>query len=419
MIRKIKENYHWLIALLVFLEMLIYGGLLNSFSVFIQPVSSGLGVSTTAYSFADMPRNIMSFLSTCVTGAVFLRFGYKKAAIASLLLGSLSMLIAAMTDSIVMFAFSRGLFGLSYGVCFTAGIAYIIKRWFWKRQGFVMGAVSMSSGVGGSLMTMLLTKVILSSGWRSAYLVAAICAAGLAVLFLLIKDQPEQMGLQPYGYGEPEESKKVRRGRADFPGYPMKEQLKRPMFYLMCMCVLVSCVCLTSFSGFVVPHFISQGYTAEQASVFQSFYMLVLSAVKVLLGILYDKFGAKPVMVLCMLGAAAGEGILAYTNDFGLCLIAMVLFSAGLCMTSMMIPLISTELFGYEACLNVNGVFVGLVGLSHLFASPISSMCYDATGVYTPVYRVTSVVLLGVLAVYLWLFSMAKKEQQPLKNATP
>ena len=412
MIRKVKENYHWLIAALVFLEILVYGGLINSDSVYIQPVSNGLGVATTAYALAAMPYTIASFLSATFTGALFRRFGYKKCAIASLVLLSLSMVVSASADNIYVFTVGKLLFGMSYGVGFTAGAAQIVKNWFWKHQGFVLGAVSMSSGMGGSLMTMLLTKVIQTKGWRSSYILTAVIVGVVAVLYLLIKDRPEQMNLRPYGYGEDLENKKVRRGRSDFPGYPLNEQFRRPMFYLACMCVLVSCVCFFTTSGFMVPHFVSQGYTPEQAAMYQSVYMLVVSVVKLLLGILYDRVGAKPVMTLCMLCGAVGQGILAYTNDPVLCWIAVLLFGMGLCMTSMAIPLVAADLFGYEACLSVNGILVGVSALSGLFSRPISSMCYDATGVYTPVYRVTSVVLIGVFAVYLLLFSMAKKEQK-------
>ncbi|MBE6961661.1 MAG: MFS transporter [Ruminococcaceae bacterium] len=409
--RKIKENYHWLIAVLVFLEMLVYGGLINSGGVYIQPVSNGLGVNTTAYALADMPYTVVAFISTCLSGFLFKHFGYKKTATVSLVLLSLALVISATSDNIFEFAFGKFLFGMSYGACFTAGSVQIIKSWFWKHQGLVLGAVSMSSGIGGSLMTMLLTNEIRSRGWRSSYMMTAVIVAVIAALYLLIKDRPEQVGLQLYGYGEAVESKHARQGRTDFSGYPLKEQLRHSMFYLMCGCVLVSCVCIFTTSGFMVPHFISQGFTPDQAAMYQSVYMLMLSAVKLLLGFLYDRFGSKPVMVVCMLCAVVAQGILAYTNDSVLCWIAVILLAAGLCMSSIMVPLIAADLFGYEASLSVNGIFVGLAVAASLFSSPISSMCYDVTGVYTPVYRVTSVVLLGVLAVYLLMFSMAKKEQ--------
>ena len=52
----IKKNYHWVIAVLVFLEMVIFGGLINSASVFTLPISEGLGVSTTSYALLSTAK---------------------------------------------------------------------------------------------------------------------------------------------------------------------------------------------------------------------------------------------------------------------------------------------------------------------------------------------------------------------------
>lgn len=408
----IKKNYHWLIALLVFLEMIVYGGLINSASVFVQPVSQSLNISTTTYSVAMMPYTVTCFLGTCVSGFLFSRFGYKKTAQISLVLVALSLVLTAVSGNVYVFCISKILFGMGYGACFTAGSVRIIKDWFYKHQGLVLGAVSMATGLGGSLMTVLLSKVISVSDWRVANYVAAGAVALIAVLYLLIKDRPEQLKLRPYGFGAALKTKAVRTNGNDWPGYDMKEQLKRPLFYLMCLCVVASCVCLYTTSSFVVPHFRSQGYTADEAALYQSVYMLTLAAVKLVVGVLYDRFGPKPVMIGCMLCGAAGQILLGYTNHPVLSMIAMMLFAVGLTMSSIMIPLIAAPLFGYKTCLSINGIFLGLSSLSAMISNPISSLCYDATGVYSPVYRVTGVVLIGVLAVYLLLFVVAAKDKE-------
>lgn len=412
MLQAIKKHYHWLIAVLVFMEMIVYGGLINSASVFVQPVSAGLGITTTSYTVALMPYTVACFIGTCCSGFLFSRFGYKKVAIISLLIVAFSLALTAEASNVYVFCLSKILFGAGYGACFTAGSVRIIKDWFWKHQGLVLGAVSMATGLGGSLMTIVLNRVIQTADWRMANYAAAVMVLAVAVLYLLLKDRPEQLKLRPFGYGAQLKSKKPRRDTHDYPGYPLNEQLKRPLFYLMCLCVVASCVCLYTTSGFVVPHFISQGYSPDQAALYQSVYMLTLAAVKLLVGVLYDLFGAKPVMIGCMLCGAAGQILLGYTNAPALSMLAMMLYAVGLTMSSIMIPLIAAPLFGYRTCLSVNGIFLGLSSLSAMIAYPISSICYDATGVYSPVYRVTGVILVGILAVYLLLFVVAKKDKE-------
>ena len=416
MFKGIKRHYHWLVAILVFLEMIVFGGLINSASVYIRPISEGLGVTTTAYSVAMMPYTVSCFIGTSLSGFFFGRFGYKKTAMVSLIIIACSLLLTASANNLVVFCISKILFGMGYGACFTAGSVRIVRDWFRKHQGLILGAVSMSTGLGGSMMTILLTNTIQKSGWRAANVLAAVLIAGIAVLYLLIKDRPELMGLKPYGAEEtPKPGKKLKQYHEGV-YMPLKQQLRRPLFYLMCFCVMGSCVCIYTATSFISPHFQSQGYTPEQAANFQSVHLLALAVIKLTVGFLHDRFGVKPVMIGCMLCAMAGQFALGITSEPTVSMIAVILLGAGLCMTSIMIPLIAAPLFGHRACLEINGIFLGLSSFSALFSSPISSSCYDHFGVYSPVYRVAPFINLGIMVLYLLMFTMVKKDKKPASN---
>lgn len=408
----LKKQYHWVIAALVFLEMIVYGGLINSASVYTLPISESLGISTTTYSVATMPYTVVCFIGTCLTGYLFSRFGYKKTALTALGLVALSLVLTANAKSVWMFCLSKILFGLGYGTCFTAGSVRIIKDWFWKHQGLVLGAVNMATGIGGSLMTVLLTNVIENRDWRVANLVAAAIVASIGLLYLLIKDRPDDLGLRPYGFGTKVDAKK-KSANPDprWPGFSFSEQLKRPAFYLMCVCVLASCTCIFMTSSFVIPHFRSIGFNPEEAATYQSAYMLTLAVTKLAMGFFYDRFGAKPVMITCMSCAIAGQFLLGQTADPALSLVAILIFAVGLCASSLMVPLLATPLFGYKASLSINGIFLGLCSLAPLFSNPLSSLCYDNTGIYGLGFRIASMVNIGVFALYFLLFAISKKER--------
>ena len=119
--KTIKKHYHWIIAALVFLEMIVFGGLLNSSGVYVQPVSSDFGISTTTLAVAGMPYTVLAFISTCVSGFLFSRYGYKKAAIVSLLLVSSALALSASAGNIFVYGVGRALYGIGRGAIFTAG----------------------------------------------------------------------------------------------------------------------------------------------------------------------------------------------------------------------------------------------------------------------------------------------------------
>ena len=357
-------------------------------------------MSRGSYALATIPYSITCTLSTMVSGYLFQKFGYKKSAIASLILITVSLVLTATCKTLWGFCFSKILMGMGYGACFTAGAVRIVKDWFFKHQGLVVGLVSMSSGLGGSLLTVILAALIEDYNWRTANMVMAVVMAVITLSYLLLRNRPEEMGLRPYGFGEqPKNKKKARQEDHSWPGFSFQELLRHPLFYVMCAATLISCVMLYLTSGVVIPHFQDQGFSPADAAMYQSVYMLALAVAKLLCGALCDKIGPKPVTIICM------------TADPVLCYVGILLFAAGLCMSSIMIPLLAAPLFGYQACLSVNGIFLAMASLASIFSSPISNLFYDRLGSYCPVFRVAAIVNGIMIAVYFLMFAMAKRER--------
>lgn len=411
--KRIKQNFHWIIAAIVFLETVVFGGLINSASVYIIPISEGLGVSRASYAAALVPYSIVSCIANMTSGYFLRRFGYKRSALTALVLVAAAQVVMGMADSLLMYGLGKALFAMGYGICFTAGAVWIVKDWFHKHQGLVLGAVSMSSGLGGSLMTILQSILIEKYDWRVSNLVTAAITAAIVVLFLLISDKPEQRGLQPFGFGEKREFKqKAGTGIHDWSGYTMKELLRRPSFYLMNFCVLASCTCLYMTSQVAVAHFRHVGFSAGEASAYQSMIMLVVAGAKLIGGGLCDRFGTKPVMLTCMGCGILGQGLLGITTDPALCYVGAGLFAVGLCMTALMIPLIAMPLFGYRACMTANGIFLSMASLATIIANPLSNALCDRLGSYMPGFRAAALINVGITGLYLLLYALCKRDKQ-------
>ena len=89
-----KLRFHWVVAFLVFLEMMVIGGLINSANVFVVPVCESFDITRAAFASANIPYNLLSMAGTFCTGLIFRRFGYQTPAILSLLLVGASMAVA-------------------------------------------------------------------------------------------------------------------------------------------------------------------------------------------------------------------------------------------------------------------------------------------------------------------------------------
>ena len=80
-----------------------------------------------------------SMVSTLVTGFLLHRFGYRKSAIVSLISFAGGLMLLAFARSLTVIGIAYGIMGLSHGICTTAGAVWMVKSWFRKHQGLLLG----------------------------------------------------------------------------------------------------------------------------------------------------------------------------------------------------------------------------------------------------------------------------------------
>ena len=78
------------------------------------------------------------------------------------------------------------------------------NRWFVARRGLVLGFFGAAGSAGQLLFVPLLMALVVAVGWRASQLVlAGIVALILIPVFLLMRDDPADLGLRPYGAPPP------------------------------------------------------------------------------------------------------------------------------------------------------------------------------------------------------------------------
>ncbi len=413
--KTLHANYHWVIAVVVFLQMIVFGGIINSYSIYLIPITEDLGISRGLYSASLVAQTVAVMFSTTATTYLFRRFGYRKVVCSSLIVLGASMLLSAVCKEAYLYIFSKILFGIGYGACHTAGAAWIVKAWFHKHHGTVLGVVTMGTGVGGSLFSVFLTDVMEKLDWRWAHIVSAgLLVAVMLLMLVFLRDQPELIGLKPYG-DDLEHAKAHRHKRKEktWPGISAAQTRRHPAFWMMAGCVLVVCICVTGGSAVLVPHLQDKGYTAMEAAQFQSVYMFALAVTKLLCGWVSERIGGKALGAICVASAAAGLWLLTDLSSPAVTYITVIIFSVALTMTSVTVPLLCESVFGTETSAGVLGTILGISSLGSVFSSPITNICHDATGSYDPVFRISVAVTLAmlvVLFVIFWMFGKIEKK---------
>lgn len=412
----LKQHYHWIIAGIVLIQLMMCGGINNNLSLFTIPVSESFGISRGAFSLATSLKYFTGFLGTIFSGVFLLRYGFRRSVLACLAITVSGLSLLSASSNMALYCLGYAVLGLADGVCISAGPPRIISIWFHRHQGTVLGMVTAATGLGGSLICLMLSGAIEASGWNSAFMYSAVLVTVLALgLLLLVRDHPQDMGLQPYGEGQAVVKKKVHMDH--WIGYTRKEMLRAPAFYLMILGTFISCVFAGGALTVMVPHLQDRGLSAQEAATMQSILMLALAAVKLVCGILTDRIGAKWVMMLCLAGTAICLALFAITSTPAIALLAVLFFAISLPLTSVMISLLSNALFGYQAQTFCVGIFLSMVSLAYVIAGPLANTVFDRIGTYVPAFWVAAAGTVLLMGMYFVMYKLADRDKKRILAA--
>ena len=285
--------------------------------------------------------------------------------------------------------------------------------------GMIPGIVTAATGVGGSILCVFMSGSIENHGWKTAMMSIAILVAVTAVvMFLTVRNRPDDMGLRPYGYGCSTQAKQRKRQNDHWLGYTSQEIYRKPTFYLMILSTLLACICAYCSFNVLVPHLQDCGLTASEAASMQSIMLLGLTLSKVVCGSLCDVIGSKAVTLLCLICSTVSLFLLTFVDSYLSATVAVIVFAFALPLTSVTVPLLGSALFGYRTQNTTSGVFLAMVPAASMIITPIANASYDRLGSYNPIFRFVVVCSFGVIALYLLMFTMASRDRKRYEQAS-
>lgn len=197
--------YGWIILAISFLTTLTSAGIRAAPTVLIHPLEAEFGWSRALISSGISVNLLLFGVAAPISGWLLDRFGPRR-----VMMGSLSLLVLGVTATTFMREFWH--FVLLWGVVVGLGAggvgsvlsATVANRWFVARRGLALGILNSASSTGQLIFLPLLMAMIVYSGWRVGSLIFVGVALALIPLVLLVmRDDPADLGLEPYGAGEP------------------------------------------------------------------------------------------------------------------------------------------------------------------------------------------------------------------------
>jgi MFS family permease len=252
--------YGWFVVLLCFLTTLTSAGVRSSPSVLIHPLEAEFGWSRTLIASAVSMNLLLFGIAAPLSGFLIDRFGPRK-----LMLGSLALLIVGVGGTIAITEFWQ--FFLVWGIIVGLGAggvgsvltATVGNRWFVARRGLALGILGSASSTGQIIFLPLFMVMITYAGWRLGSMTLIVVALVLLpLIYLFMRDDPAEVGLQPYGAGDPNAG--AAGGTASLRGMSAKnatitarEVVSHPTFWLLCGSFFV---CGGTANGLIGTHLI-------------------------------------------------------------------------------------------------------------------------------------------------------------------
>lgn len=410
-----KFEYKWVIVGLSMLMIFVCLGFCSSTKgLFVSAITEALGIKRSLFSINDSCRFIATAIVNVFFGSMVAKFGTRKLIGAGFIFLSLSAFIYSIADNIYMFYLGGALLGIGFSWTGTTMVGCVVNKWCKENKGTIMGAVLAVNGIGGAVATQIISPIIYQEGtlfgYRDAYrLIALIVLITGIIVVGFFKESPKGF-LQTHH----EVSKKKGRGQS-WVGIEYSELIRKPYFYTSLVFIFLTGMCLQGVSGVSAAHMKDTGLSAEFVATVVSMHSLALTAFKLIVGMMYDRFGLKVTSNVCSVTASVVMVLLALVSPSpvgkAFAVVYGIFSSLALPLETIMLPIYVSDLFGEKSFDKVLGLFVSVNVAGYAVGSPLTNFCFDVFGSYKPILFVAGGMMIVVTFGIRVVIKMAQKER--------
>ena len=197
-----RLHYAWIAAGVTFFTLLAAAGARATPGVILLPLGNEFQWSRAAVSSIVSINIFLYGLIGPFAAALYQRFGLRRTMVAAMALLTTGYGLWTVATQYWHFVVLWGfVVGAGSGLAATVLGAAVANRWFTERRGLVMGLLTASTATGQLIFLPSLASAVTShDNWRAApWIVAGATLLAIPVIWWLMRDDPRDVGLRPYG----------------------------------------------------------------------------------------------------------------------------------------------------------------------------------------------------------------------------
>jgi OFA family oxalate/formate antiporter-like MFS transporter len=301
---------YWIIGAAMVAQFIAVGSQMSVSGAFLKPMTEDLGWTRSEFALAQtVGRFLMAFVGFFI-GVYIDRYG-----------GRVMMVVGVTILGFALFATSEitefWQWLVLRGIVFTLGAALVgnlvvnvtLSKWFVEKRGRAIAMASVGVSLAGVVFPPLMTVFIDEWGWRAGWRVLAlICWAGVYPAAMVMRRQPEDIGLHPDNRSTEEMASAVGAAvRADYDNsLTRREALRTSSLYLIVIAFGLGGVGIGATLLHTIPFLTDEGFSRSTAALMSSVMSIAALVSKPFWGWTIDFFRPKTLASLGFVGSGVG-----------------------------------------------------------------------------------------------------------------
>ena len=413
--------YGWYILAAAFVILFFNAGARFSLSVTFKPIAADFGWNRSTISFAFFLQMIVYAVSLSVVGRFYDRYGPKWVIILSTLFLSVGYMAISLINSLWQFLMFYGVIGaVGLGGTSVAIFAALTSKWFEKGRGLAVSLSLSGSCMGQFALVPLITFIVLRSGWRlSHFLIGLVMlVVNIALALLVIKGDPEALGLSPYGSQSGEDAGEQSGSRASGVfrrDMSLTEAMRSRSFWLI---FIIMVICGTGdflVATHLIPFITDYGFPPTTGGNLFAWFGLMSMVGILVAGPVSDRIGNKiPLSFVFFMRVLLFLLIIKYQNLFSFYVFSL-LFGFTFLITAPLLPVLTGKLYGFSHVGLISGFITTFHHLGGGLGGFIGGLFYDKTGSYEGAFFLLALMSLVASFCAVWI---KEKRHEPVASQT-
>jgi MFS family permease len=392
--------YGWWVTVAFAVMVFLSTGVRFSVGPFLKPVVADLGTDRASYSLVIALSLLLYGVFMPFVGRLVERWGARLVAVLGTLVFAVALAGTGLVTRLWQLAIVYGvLAALGHSATGHVVGSAVISRWFIRRRATALSVLGAASMAGMSLLVPVVMWLILTVGWRAAYVVLGTASAVvlLPLALLVVRDSPESMGLTPDGVARTGTGSDTAVERT-----PLGDALRSVPFWQLAGGLFTCGFSMSLLSAHAVPMLTDHGYHAMLASGAMGVLGASSFVGAMVLGAIADRAGRRPVLAWLYATRALLFAALFLAHDSPAALLVIAALggasmSGSLAMTSAL----TADIFGRFSVGSIFGTIFVVHQAGAALGSWMGGLLFEVTGGYGAAFAIASVQLLVATAVSL------------------